>query len=196
MTCGQAFFVAAASAHAEQRQVTALFCDLVDSVRLTVRLDPEELMQVFDLYLAACDDIVSEHGGRVMQYMGDGVLAYFGYPRANGDDATNAVRASIEIRDALGRLDLPDGIALRSRIGVATGSVVVNERAGRGDGRGNGIVGETPHLAARLQTVAKPDMVVVADTTRRLAEGPFTYRALGTFRLSGFPQPVTAFEAV
>jgi class 3 adenylate cyclase len=87
---------------------------------------------------------------------------------------TDTVGAAIELRDALGRLDLPDGVTLRSRIGVATGPVVVNERAGRGDGRGKGIVGETPHLAARLQTVAKPDMVAVADTTRRLAGGPFT----------------------
>ena len=194
--CGQEFLAPAASAHAEQRQVTALFCDLVDSVTLTLRLDPEELMQVFDLYLAACDDIVSAHGGRVMQYMGDGVLAYFGYKQAQDSDAANAVRAAIAIRDALGRLLLPAGINLRSRIGVATGLVMINERAGRGDGRGNGIVGETPHMAARLQTVAKPDMVVVADATRCLAEGPFTYRALGTFRLSGFPTPVTAFEAV
>ncbi len=182
--------------HAEQRLVTALFCDLVESVTLTVRLDPEELMLVFDLYLAACDDIVSTHGGRVMQYMGDGVLAYFGYMQANASDAANAVRAAIGIRDALGRLALPIGVSLRSRIGVATGAVVVNERAGHGDGRGNGIVGETPHRAARLQTVAKPDMVVVDDTTRRLAEGMFTYRALGIFPLTGFPVPVAAFEAV
>ena len=182
--------------HAEQRLVTALFCDLVESVTLTVRLDPEELNLVFDLYLAACDDIVSANGGRVMQYMGDGVLAYFGYRQANDDDAAKAVRAAIGIRDALGRLALPTGVRLRSRIGVATGSVVVNELAGRGDGRGNGIVGETPHLAASLQTVAKPDMVVVDDTTRRLAEGICTYRTLGTFPLTGFPAPVTAFEAV
>lgn len=192
-TCGRA---RSGSVHAEQRQVTALFCDLVDSVTLTVRLDPEELMLVFDLYLAACDAIVSDHGGRVMQYMGDGVLAYFGYRRPHDDDAAHGVRAAIAIRDALGRLALPAGVSLRSRIGVATGWVVVNELAGRGDGRGNGIVGETPHLAARLQTIAKPDMVVVADSTKRLAEGAFTYRALGTFRLPGFPEPVTAFEAV
>ena len=91
----------------ERRQVTALFCDLVDSVTLTVRLDPEDLNRVFDLYLAACDNIVSAHGGEVMQYMGDGVLAYFGYARPADTDAANAGRAARQLRDALGRLALP-----------------------------------------------------------------------------------------
>lgn len=178
--------------HAEQRQVTALFCDLVDSVSLTVRLDPEELLTVFDVYLAACDDIVSEHRGQVMQYMGDGVLAYFGYTQPSEHDAANAVHAALKIRDALGRLNLPEGVTLRSRIGVATDRIVVNELRGRGDG----IVGGAPHLAARLQSLGKPNMVVVDETTERLAGGGLGWPKLGTFRLTGFPDPVTAFEAL
>src|SRR5215475_6622682 len=98
---------------AERRQVTALFCDLVDSVSLTVRLDPEDMMHVVDVYLSACDDIVARYGGTITQYMGDGVLAFFGYPRANEYDAANAVRAGLALRDAVERLVLLQGIRLQ-----------------------------------------------------------------------------------
>lgn len=192
--CGQDLF--AESTHAERRQVTALSFGLVDFVTLTMRLAPDDLMEVIDTYLAACDDIVSEYGGQVMQYMGDGVVAYFGYPRANEDDPANAVYAAIKIRDTIGRLDLPAGVVLRSRIGVATGMVVVSELVRRREGRGGGIVGETPNLAARLQSMAEPDTVVVAGTTRGIASGEFIYRDLGSVALKGFPTSVPAFEAM
>jgi class 3 adenylate cyclase len=149
---------------AERRQVTALFCDLVDSVSLTVRLDPEDMMHVVDVYLSACDDIIVRHGGTITQYMGDGVLAYFGYPRANEDDAANAVRAGLALRDAVGRLDLHAGLILQIRIGIATGLVVVDDVIGRGSGR-HGIVGETPNLAARLQGLAPANGVVISAAT-------------------------------
>jgi len=192
--CGRAF--AGAARHAERRQVTALFCDLVESVSLTQRLGPEEMMRVVDRYLAICDDLISEHGGNVMQYMGDGVLAYFGYPHANEDDASNAVAAGLRIRDAVGRLELPSNVALQVRIGIATGMVVVSELIGRREARGGGIVGETPNLAARLQSVADPGAVVVGETTQRITAGRFTYRALGGFLLKGFAARVQAFEVV
>jgi class 3 adenylate cyclase/tetratricopeptide (TPR) repeat protein len=180
---------------AERRQVTALFCDLVDSVSLTVRLDPEDMMHVVDVYLSACDDIIVRHGGTITQYMGDGVLAYFGYPRANEDDAANAVRAGLALRDAVGRLELYPGLTLQIRIGIATGLVVVDDLVGRGDRR-HGIVGETPNLAARLQSVAAPDRILVARTTQRITRGLFSYGTLQRFTLKGFTKPIEASEVV
>jgi class 3 adenylate cyclase len=164
----------------------------VDSVTLTLRLDPEDLNLVFDRYLAACDSIVSAHGGQVMQYMGDGVLAYFGYAGPADTDAANAVRAARQLRDALGQLSLPAGVTLRSRIGVVSSWVVVGDVTAHG----NGILGETPHLASRLQAFGQPDMVIVCDTTRHLAGDSFAFRPMGVFHPNGFPDPVTAFEAL
>jgi class 3 adenylate cyclase/tetratricopeptide (TPR) repeat protein len=180
----------------ERRQVTALFCDLIDSVPLTLRLDPEDMMQVVNVYLAACDRIVAAHGGHIVQYMGDGVLAYFGYPHAHEDSAANAVLAGLGLRDAVGRLDLPPGIKLQLRVGIATGLVVIGDLAPGGDGHRAAIVGETPNLAARLQSIAQPDTVVVARTTQRITRGLFSYRTLGTPTLKGFAAPMEAFEAV
>jgi class 3 adenylate cyclase/tetratricopeptide (TPR) repeat protein len=181
---------------AERRQVTALICDLVDSVSLTVRLDPEDMRNVIDAYLAACENIIARHGGHITQYMGDGVLAYFGYPRADEDDAANAVRASIDVRDAVGRLGLQFGLTLQTRAGVATGLVVISDLIDRRAAREVDIVGETPNLAARLQSSAAPDTIVVAKSTQRITRGVFIYRDLGTFALKGFTTPVEAFEAV
>ncbi len=197
-SCGRPFHAVPPTArrHAERRQVTVLFCDLVDSVPLSVRLDPEDMMHVFDTYLATCDDIIAEFGGNVMQYMGDGVLAYFGYPRANEDDAANAVRAGMALCDAVARLELPRQVSLQARIGIATGFVVVSDLIGHREGRGGGIIGETPNLAARLQSVAQPGTVVVADATRRVAGRQFAYRGLGAFPLKGFPAPVEAYQVV
>ena len=196
--CGRAIAAVTpiARSSAERRQVTALFCDLVDSVSLTVQLDPEHMMHIIEIYLAACDDIVAEHGGNVVQYMGDGVLAYFGYPRANEDDAANAIRAGLALRDAIGRVKLPWKVVLQARIGIATGLVVISDLIGHRELRGGGIVGETPNLAARLQSIGQPGSVIVADATRRVVGGQFTYRRLGHFSLKGFPAPVQAHEVV
>jgi class 3 adenylate cyclase/tetratricopeptide (TPR) repeat protein len=181
---------------AERRQVTALICDLVDSVSLTIRLGPEDMMNVVGAYLAACENIIARHGGCITQYMGDGVLAYFGYPRADEDDAANAVRAGMEVRDAVGRLGLPHGLTLQTRVGVATGLVVIRDLAARREAREVDIVGETPNLAARLQSIAAPDTIVVAKATQRITRGAFTYRSLGTFVLKGFTTQIEAFEAI
>ena len=186
---------AGAPRSAERRQVTALFCDLVDSVSLTVRLGAEDMMQVVDVYLSACDDIVTSFGGTITQYMGDGVLAYFGYPRANEDDAANAVRAGLALREAVGKLALHPGLILQIRIGIATGQVVVSDLLGRSKER-HGIVGETPNLAARLQSAAAPNCILVARTTQRISRGLFRYRALETFQLKGFAEPVQASEVI
>ncbi len=186
----------AAPTHAERRQVTALSFAIVDFVDQTLRLSPGDQLRVKDTYLAACDDIVSEFGGHVMQDMAEGMVAYFGYPRANEDDPANAVRAAIKLRDTIGHLDLPTGVKLRCRIGIATGLIVVSELVRRREGRGGGLVGGAPNLAARLQAAALPDTVVVADATRRIAEGSFVYRDLGRIALKGFPDPLPAFEAV
>ena len=181
--------------HAERRQVTALFCDLVDSVALTERLDPEDMVRVVDVYLSACDDIIARYGGTITQYMGDGVLAYFGYPRANEHDAANAVQASLALHDAVNQLKLLPGIRLQIRIGIATGLVVIDDLVGRGKGRQN-IVGETPNLAARLQSAAAPNRILVARTTQRITRGLFSFRDLQTFTLKGFTKPVDASEVV
>jgi class 3 adenylate cyclase/tetratricopeptide (TPR) repeat protein len=181
---------------AERRQVTALVCDLVDSVSLTVRLDPEDMMSVVGAYLAACETMIARHGGTITQYTGDGVLAYFGYPRADEDDAANAVRAGIDVRDAVAGLGPPRGLTLQTRVGVATGLVVISEATGRIAAREVDIVGEAPNLAARLQSIAAPDTVVVAKSTQRITRGVFNYRDLGTFALKGFTTPTEAFEAV
>jgi len=182
--------------HAERRQVTALFCDLVDSVPLTVSLDPEDMMHVIDVYLSACDDIVARHGGTITQYMGDGVLAYFGYPRADEEDAANAVRAALALRDAVGRFELHPGLTLQIRIGIATGLVVVNDMVGNGQRRHPGIVGETPNLAARLQAAARPDRILVARNTQRITRGLFNYRELRPFMLKGFTAAIEASEVI
>jgi predicted ATPase/class 3 adenylate cyclase len=187
---------ASADRRGERRQVTALFCDLADSGALAARLDPEDMMQVVDAYQAACDDIITHHGGSIAKYMAHGALAYFGYPRGDEEEAADAVRAGLALRDAVHGLDLPAGVTVRSRVGVATGLVVVSELIGRGATRETGVVGETPNLAAQLESIAGPGAVVVSETTRRIVEGLFTFRSLGGVNLAGYDAPVQAFEAL
>ncbi len=180
----------------ERRQVTALMCDLVDSVSLTVRLDPEDMLNVIDIFLSTCTRVIGELGGHITQFQGDGVLAYFGYPRADEDAPANAVHAGLALRAAVQRLDLPLDVTLRMRVGIATGLVVVGDLIGRGMGRTADLVGETPNLAARLQSIAPPNGVVVAKATQSITSGHFVYRDLGMFTLKGFASPIQAFEAV
>ncbi len=176
----------------ERRQITALYCDLANAGALTSRLDPEDMMQVLDAYHAACDDIVAQFGGAIAKYSGHGVLAYFGYPRTDEEEAANAVRAGLAFRDAVAALDLPEGVSLRTRVGVATGLVVISQMVGRD----TGIVGETPTLAAQLESVAPPGGVVVSEGTHRLTEGLFDYRDLGEQSLRGYDTGARCFEAL
>jgi class 3 adenylate cyclase/tetratricopeptide (TPR) repeat protein len=178
----------------ERRPLTGLFCDLVNSVGLSLELDAEEMMQIIDAYHKRCDEIVANHGGYLESFMGDGVLAYFGYPRANEDDATNAVTAGLAIIEAIGCIKVPRETPLHARVGIATGLVVVSDRVSLRNKRSSQIVGEMPNLAARLQSVARPGTVVIADSTRRVTRGAFSYRDLGAVTLKGFKEPVQAWE--
>src|SRR5215472_3366416 len=147
---------AAPSSEAERRQLTVMFCDLVGSTALSSRLDPEDLREVIGAYHGCVADTVARFAGFVAKYMGDGVLVYFGYPEAHEDDAERAVRAGLAVIDAVGLLDV-ESAKLQARVGIATGLVVVGDLIGEGSAQEQSVVGETPNLAARLQTLAEPD---------------------------------------
>ncbi|HWX25933.1 MAG TPA: adenylate/guanylate cyclase domain-containing protein, partial [Steroidobacteraceae bacterium] len=151
---------------AERRQVTVVFSDLVGSTALSARMDPEDLREVISAYQKCVAEIVQRFGGFVAKYMGDGVLIYFGYPQAHEDDAERAVRAGLELIAAVSALKA--SVSLQTRVGIATGLVVVGDLIGSGEAQERGIVGETPNLAARLQGIAEPNTVVIAESTRRL----------------------------
>ena len=152
---------------AERRHLTVMFCDLVGSTALSARLDPEDLQELLRVYHACVGDVAGLHGGFVAKYLGDGVLIYFGYPQAHENDAERAVRAGLALVEGVSHLSAA-GERLRARVGIATGLVVVGALVGAGEAQERGIAGETPNLAARLQGLAEPDAVVIADTTRRL----------------------------
>jgi class 3 adenylate cyclase/predicted ATPase len=181
---------------AERRQLTVMFCDLVGSTALSAKLDPEDLHGVIGAYHRCCTDLVERNGGFVAKYMGDGVLAYFGYPEAHEDDAERAVRAGLTVVEAAPKLVTAAGSALHVRIGIATGLVVVGDLVGSGAAQERGVVGETPNLAARLQGIADPDGVVIADGTRRLLGDLFELRDLGLKDLKGVAKSVRAWAAL
>ncbi|HEX9204985.1 MAG TPA: adenylate/guanylate cyclase domain-containing protein, partial [Candidatus Deferrimicrobiaceae bacterium] len=155
-------------AHAERRQITVLFCDLVGSTELSARLDPEEMSELLRTYRRCCTDTIARWDGYIARYMGDGVLAYFGWPRSHEDDAERAVRSALDLIAAVGRLDLGEGMPLAARVGIATGQVVAGDLIGEGDAQERNVVGDTPNLAARLQSMASPNAIVIAPETRRL----------------------------
>ena len=183
------------AADAERRQLTVMFCDLVGSTALSARLDPEDLREVIAAYHRAVAEIVAGFDGFVAKYMGDGVLVYFGYPRAHEDDAERAVRAGLGVIDAVGRLDVKS-VKLQARVGIATGLVVVGDLIGEGSAQEQSVVGETPNLAARLQALAEPDAVVIAAGTRRLVGDLFEYRDLGAVEVKGIAGPVPAWQVL
>jgi class 3 adenylate cyclase len=154
---------------AERRQVTVMFSDLVGSTALSARMDPEDLRELISAYQKCVADTVQRFGGFVAKYMGDGVLIYFGYPQAHEDDAERAVRGGLELVAAVGALKT--NAPLQTRVGIATGLVVVGDLIGSGEAQERAIVGETPNLAARLQGVAEPNSVVIAESTRSAASG-------------------------
>ena len=160
---------------AERRQLTVMFCDLVGSTSLAARLDPEDMREIIEAYYRCCADLIARAGGYVAQYLGDGVLAYFGYPEAHEHDQERAVRAGLALVEEVPKLATAAKAPLQVRIGVATGLVVVGDLVGQE----RGIVGDTPNLAARLQTIAEPNTVVIADNTRRLLGNLFELRDLG-----------------
>lgn len=176
---------------AERRQVTVMFSDMVGSTALSTRMDPEDLREIIFAYQKCVTEIVHRFDGFVANYMGDGVLVYFGYPEAHEDDAERAVRAGLELISAATELDVP--VRLQTRVGIATGMVVVGDTTGSGTAHERGIVGETPNLAARLQGVAEPNTVVIAESTRRLLGSFFILEDTGIKDLKGIgPVPVWA----
>jgi class 3 adenylate cyclase/predicted ATPase len=179
---------------AERRQVTVMFSDLVGSTALSARIDPEDLREVISAYQKCVTDTVRRFGGFVAKYMGDGVLVYFGYPEAHEHDAEQAVRAGLELIAAVNALT--SGASLQTRVGIATGLVVVGDLIGSGDAQERGIVGETPNLAARLQALAEPNMVVIAEGTQRLLGNLFELQDLGPKDLKGIAGPVRAWAAL
>ena len=179
---------------AERRQVTVMFSDLVGSTALSARIDPEDLREVISAYQKCVAEAVRRFGGFVAKYMGDGVLIYFGYPQAHEDDAERAVRAGLELVSAVGALKTH--APLQTRVGVATGLVVVGDLIGSGASQEQAIVGETPNLAARLQGVAEPNAVVIAESTRKLVGNLFELQDLGSQELKGIASPARAWVAL
>src|ERR1700726_3258862 len=184
----------AAQDTAERRQVTVMFSDLVGSTALSARMDPEDLREVISAYQKCVAETVRRCGGFVAKYMGDGVLIYFGYPQAHEDDAERAVRAGLQLIAAVTALKSP--VSLQTRVGIATGLVVVGDLIGSGEAQERGVVGDTPNLAARLQALAEPNMVVIADSTRRLLGNLFELRDLGPQELKGIAGPARAWAAL
>jgi class 3 adenylate cyclase len=179
---------------AERRQLTVLFCDLVDSTVLASQLDPEEWREVVRAYQETCAQVIARYEGHIVQYLGDGLLVYFGYPQAHEDDAQRAVRTGLGMVAAIGQLNghlqQDRGIELAVRVGIHTGVVVVGEMGGSGR-QEQLALGDTPNIAARLQGLAAPDTVVLSAATRRLVEAYFTYAELGPqawwWRYGGIP---------
>jgi class 3 adenylate cyclase len=179
---------------AERRQVTVMFSDLVGSTALSARMDPEDLREVISAYQKCVAGAVGRFGGFVAKYMGDGVLIYFGYPQAHEDDAERAVRAGLELVAAVG--GLKTHAPLQTRVGIATGLVVVGDLIGSGASQEQTIVGETPNLAARLQGSAAPNAVVIAESTRKLVGNLFELKDLGAQVVKGISGPVRAWAAI
>jgi class 3 adenylate cyclase/tetratricopeptide (TPR) repeat protein len=174
----------------ERRQVTIMFCDMVGSTALSNKLDQEEQRDVVSTFLSACAAKIRRLGGMVANYLGDGVLAYFGYPAAHEDDAERAVRAGLAILDVVGTLKPAPDVTLQARIGIASGVVVVGDLVREGVTQENAAIGETTNLAARLQALAEPHTIVISPETHGLVGALFEYRDLGRHAIKGFPKPV------
>ena len=176
----------------ERRRLTVVFCDLVGSTAIATQVDPEEMGATLRGWQDAVSGAVARFGGYVAKFMGDGMLAYFGWPRAHEDDAERAVHAGLAIAMATAALQAPSGEPLAARVGIATGLVVVGELIGEGSAQEQVVVGETPNLAARLQGVAAPGQVLIAESTRRLVAGGFDLASSGSRVLKGLAEPVEA----
>lgn len=182
--------------HAERRQLTVMFVDLVGSTALSAGIDPEDMREVLRSYQNAVTGGIARVNGHVAKLMGDGVLVYFGWPKAHEDDAERAVRAGLAIAEAVGRLKAPSGDPIAARVGIATGVVIVGDLVGEGAAKEEAVIGETPNLAARLQGVALPGTVTIAEGTRRLLGEVFELRELGPHQFKGFDHPVPYFQVM
>jgi predicted ATPase/class 3 adenylate cyclase len=182
------------ASEAERRQLTVMFVDLVDSTALSAELDPEDLCEVIRGYQNTVTGEIARFDGHVAKYMGDGVLAYFGWPKAHEDDAERAVRAGLALTASVGKLRGSTDERLAARVGIATGQVVVGDLFGEGAAQEEGVVGDTPNLAARLQQLAAPGGIVIAPSTRRLVGRLFEFVDLGPQQLKGFAKPLNAFQ--
>src|SRR5262245_14389586 len=181
---------------AERRQLTVLFCDLVGSTALAAKLDPEDLRDVIRGFQGCCAAVITQMGGHVARFMGDGLLVYFGYPQAHEDDAERAVRVGLDLVAKVSQLLLPTREPLQVRVGIATGVVVVGDTIGEESAQEQMVVGETPNLAARLQSVAAPNTTLIAASTLRLLGDVFVCERLEPFELKGFSEPVVAWRVL
>jgi class 3 adenylate cyclase/tetratricopeptide (TPR) repeat protein len=178
---------------AERRHLSVMFCDLVGSTALSARLDPEDMWEVIRAYRGACARVIATYDGVIARFVGDGILAYFGYPRAHEDDAERAVRAGLDIIAAIGPLETRAQERVEVRIAIATGLVVVGDLISGGASEQQAMVGDTPNVAARLQSLAEPGAVVVAASTRRLLGDLFTFRSLGLREVKGISEPIAVW---
>jgi class 3 adenylate cyclase len=179
----------------ERRQLTVMFCDLVGSTALSTRLDLEDLHDAITAYQSCVDEIVGQFDGFVARHLGDGILIFFGYPLAQEDDAERAVRAGLAIVESVAALRVPDA-AMQVRVGIATGTVVIGEFVSAQATQRPDVIGEAPNLAARLQSIAEPDTVLIADATRRLVGSLFEDRDLGRTTLKGFTDDVQVWQVL
>ncbi len=186
----------AAAGQGERRQITVMFCDLVGSTELSARLDPEDLRSLIHAYYSSCCRLIEAAGGFIARVIGDGILAYFGYPAAREDAAECAIRAGLNIVESVGRERLAGDSRIEVRIGLATGLSVISDMVGMGFSELNAVMGQTPNLAARIQSLAAPGTVAIADDTRRLAGGFFVYADQGLHVLKGFSQPVQVWRVI
>ncbi|HEX6014956.1 MAG TPA: adenylate/guanylate cyclase domain-containing protein, partial [Geminicoccaceae bacterium] len=181
---------------AERRQLTVMFVDLVGSTELSRALDPEDMGELIRAYQNTVAGEITRFEGHVAKFMGDGVLAYFGWPAAHEDEPERAVRAGLAVAGAVGAMAPPKGRPLQTRVGIATGMVVVGDLIGQGAAQEQTVIGETPNLAARLQERASPGGMAIAAATRKLLGDLFRVRPLGEVRLKGFDEPVAAFAVL
>src|SRR5580704_12072126 len=179
---------------AELRQITVMFCDLVGSTQLSEKLDPEELRVLIDAYRQACSTAIRRYGGEVASYAGDGVMAFFGWPRAHEDDAARAVHAALDTLSAVTNISGP--VSLASRVGVCTGLVVVRDTGAGGTGGAMDAVGETPNIAARLQTLANPNAVLISASTKLLISAAFDLQDLGPQEIKGVAKPIHVYRVL
>ncbi len=179
---------------AELRQITVMFCDLVGSTQLSEKLDPEDLQVLIDAYREVCSSAIRRYGGQVASFIGDGVMAFFGWPRAHEDAAVRALHAALEMLSAV--TNIPGPVRLASRVGICTGRVVVGQIGRGGPGETMEAVGETPNIAARLQTVAEPNTLVVSESTQRLTSAAFDFQDLGFKEVKGITKPLRTYRVL